>query len=204
MVKEIRIYVEGGGDNRSGKALLREGLGNFLRSLRDKARQQQIGWTVVACGNGSSALEDFRLALETHRGATNILLVDAEAAVTGGSLATLRSRGGWEVAGLDEHQVHLMVQAMEAWLIADVDTLAEFYGQGFQKNAIPPAQDVESVSKQRIEDALKRATHQTQKGKYHKIQHGARLIGLVRPESVRQRARHCDRLFKTVEELLDG
>lgn len=61
-------------------------------------------------------------------------------------------------------QCHLMVQTMEAWFIADADTLAQFYGQHFNRNSLPGAKDVETIDKSRIEKALDAATRHTTKG----------------------------------------
>jgi hypothetical protein len=92
-----------------------------------------------------------------------------------------------------------MVQTVEAWLIADPDTLAEFYGQGFLRGALPKRQDVEAIAKADLVRTLDRATVRTQKGCYHKISHCADLLGLLDPNRVRARARHCNLLFTTLE-----
>ena len=50
--------------------------------------------------------------------------------------------------------------------------------------------------------SLERATQKTQKGRYHKIEHCPDLLMLVRSEVVRRRAKHCDRLFITLERMI--
>lgn len=95
-----------------------------------------------------------------------------------------------------------MVHCMESWLIADPEALAEFYGQGFRVKSLPATPDVEAVPKETIAAALEQATKSTQKGRYHKIRHGPALLGQLDPARVRQRAKHCDRLFVTLETLL--
>lgn len=72
----------------------------------------------------------------------------------------------------------MMVQVMEAWLVADPDTLASFYGAGFRHNVIPKIDDVEQIDKARLESSLLRATADSKKGRYHKIRHGGPLLGL--------------------------
>lgn len=47
-----------------------------------------------------------------------------------------------------------MVQAMEAWFIADADKLKEFYGRDFNENAIPKDRDIERIEKSRLDSAL--------------------------------------------------
>ncbi len=97
-----------------------------------------------------------------------------------------------------------MAQAMEAWLIADPDTLSDYYGQGFHRNALPRRVDVEAVPKDQLARSLDRATTGTQKGKYAKIRHCADLLGLLNRDRVRQRARHCDLLFTSLEARIRG
>jgi len=88
-----------------------------------------------------------------------------------------------------------MVQAMEAWLIADPGALSEYYGQGFNANPIPGAGNVETIPKASLVPILETATQQTQKGQYRKIRHGADLLSRVDTEVVRGKAPHCDRIF---------
>jgi hypothetical protein len=97
-----------------------------------------------------------------------------------------------------------MAQTMESWLIADRSTMQSYYGSRFQDSAIPNIADVEQIAKSDLEKALYSATRHTQKGEYHKIQHGAELLKLIDPILVRQRARHCEILFSTLEEHLDN
>jgi Domain of unknown function (DUF4276) len=92
-----------------------------------------------------------------------------------------------------------MVQMVEAWLIADPDTLSDYYGQGFRRNALSRRQDVEAVPKVQLARSLDRATTGTRKGKYAKIRHCADLLGLLNRDRVRRRARHCDLLFTSLE-----
>jgi len=84
---------------------------------------------------------------------------------------------------------------MEAWLIADIDTLKKFYGQGFKENSIPRNPNVEQIDKKQLEPSLKAATRQTSKGEYHKIRHASKLLGLLNVDKVRVAASHCDRIF---------
>jgi hypothetical protein len=198
VVSEIRIYVEGGGDQRSGKAAVREGFSKFLSSLSEIARERRIRWYVVACGSHQSAFDDFGIAVRQHRDAFNVLLVDAEGPVTRSPWEHLRDRDRWQTQGLADDHCHLMVQIMEAWIIADMETLQRFYGQGFNANSIPGQEDVELIAKVDLERALIQATQNTQKGEYHKIRHGPKILALVDVSKVRNRARHCDRMFTTL------
>ncbi|MDI6753360.1 MAG: DUF4276 family protein [Thermodesulfobacteriota bacterium] len=195
MVNEVRIYVEGGGDQRSGKAAVQEGFSKFLTSLRAMARERQIRWYVIACGSRNAALDAFGIALRQHRNAFNVLLVDAEGPVSQSPWAHLQQRDGWSKSDISEDNCHLMVQLMEAWIIADPSALKGFYGQGFNPHPIPRQEDVELVSKIDLASALNQATQNTQKGEYHKIRHGPKILALVDVNMVRSRARHCERMF---------
>jgi len=201
MVTQIRIYIEGGGDRSDTKAEVRRGFSKFLEPLRRIAGERRIQWDLIACGSREVAFDRFKSGLRDHPESCCILLVDSEAPVTQGPWKHLEGRDGWKSTTTDE-QCHLMVHCMESWLIADPSALAEFYGQGFRPNALPRAADVETVAKERIAAALEHATKDTQKGRYHKIRHGPDLLGRLDPARVRQRAKHCDRLFMVLETLI--
>lgn len=204
-MREIRIYVEGGGKSNTTKRQIRIGFNEFLRPILNLARSHQMNWEVVPCGSRESAFKAFRLGLRTHPDAFNILLVDSEDKVTQPRWEHLRQRDGWQVPNLPEEHCHFMVCTVEAWLAADPDALAGYYGQKFQRGALPPIQaDVEMVEKEALMSALNRATERTQKGRYRKIEHCSDLLKRLDPDRVRSRARHCDLLFKTLEARITG
>ena len=204
MVREVRIYIEGGGDRSHQKASMREGFSAFFAELKERARGQRIRWNLVMCDSRRNAYEDFQTARATHVDAFNILLVDSESPVSTRTSPWLhlRSQDRWGAGGATEEQCHLMVQTMEAWLIADVDALADFYGQRFQRSPIPNREDVEQIPKKDMVPVLTEASRPTQKGEYAKIKHGAGLLRRIHPDVVRAKAKHCERLFHTLEEKL--
>jgi hypothetical protein len=195
----IRIYLEGGGQENASKRLIRNGFDAFLGPLRDLARAKQMQWAIIPCGPRNVAFENFEHALRDHPDAFNVLLIDSEEQVSSSGWEHLRQRDRWQTAHLPEENCHLMVQTIEAWLIADPDALADYYGQRFRRNALPKRDDVEAIPKDQLYKSLERATSDTQKGPYHKIRHCADLLSLLSRERVRQRARHCDLLFRTLE-----
>ncbi|WP_413175736.1 DUF4276 family protein [Anabaena azotica] len=200
MVKEIRIYIEGGGDSKNTKKLIKEGFAGFLKPIADIARNQKIKWDIIICGTRNNAFRDFKNALKSHPDAFNILLVDAEAPVKINSpWEHLKLRDNWDKpAGVDDNNCHLMVQTMEAWFIADIATLKKFYGQGFKENAVPKNANVEIIAKDNLERILKTATGSTTKGEYHKIKHAYKLLELLDVDQVCQASPYCDRLFTTL------
>ena len=199
MVNEVRIYAEGGGDGKDTKASIRRRFGEFLRELRGLARERRIRWNIIACGPRNAVFDAFRTALRTHTDAFNILLVDGEGPVNRTPWEHLKKRDGWDRPGVPDEQCHLMVQMMEAWIVADINAIESYYGTGFRRHAIPSRNDVEAIDKATLERSLDNATRYTRKGLYHKIHHGSALLCRINPEIVRSKAPHCERLFATLE-----
>ena len=52
----------------------------------------------------------------------------------------------WSMAGMEDEHIHLMVQVMESWVIADLEALKKFYGSDFNSNAIPKNSDRKQVA----------------------------------------------------------
>lgn len=200
VVSEIRIYVEGGGDASDGKAAIREGFNQFLSPLRELAKQKRIRWKIIACGGRDAAFDGFKTALRQHSEAFNVLLVDAEGPVHSSPWEHLATRDGWKTPeGCSDEHCHLMVQTVEAWLIADRETLERYYGQNFHCGSLPAANNVEAIPKDRLEPSLTQATKDTRKGRYHKIRHCSELLRQLDNGRVRERAPHCERLFAVLE-----
>lgn len=197
-MSEIEIYMEGGGSTARTQAKLRIGMDMFLREIKDAAREKRWRWKLVCCGGRDEAFDKFKNSLAADPPGIVVMLVDAEGPVNTSPHAHLYERDGWDLNGVDEDQVHLMVQAMETWIIADKNALSAYYGQRFRASALPPRQNLEEEDKKSVADALKRATEHTQKGRYHKIRHAADLLAEIDPAKVRARCRHCKQLFNTL------
>ncbi len=114
MVNEIRLYVEGAGNDIHTKKLLRDGFRFFLNELVQIARMKHIKFQIIACGRRNQAFSDFLDALQKHSEAFNILLVDSEAPVNKSPWQHLQERDGWNVGKINDEHCHLMVQMMEA------------------------------------------------------------------------------------------
>ena len=69
-----------------------------------------------------------------------------------------------------------------------------------QESALKKNPRVEEISRKDLEDGLKAATKDTQKGNYYdrKTEHGPKLLASIRPELVRKAAPNCRRLFEAV------
>jgi Domain of unknown function (DUF4276) len=101
-----------------------------------------------------------------------------------------------------EAHIHLMVQAMEAWVVADPDALATYYGQKFLRNTLPTRANLEEEPKADCAKKLSTATRPTQKGEYQKIRHAADLLARISAEKVRARCPHAEIMFSTLSSLI--
>ena len=199
----VAIYMEGGGDGKGTKAALRQGMDGFLGGLKDAARAKAWRWKLVPCGGRQRAYDTFSNACD-HAGKNEIviLLVDAEGPVTASTpVEHLQARPGegWDLAAVPEERIHLMVQTMETWIVADREALESYYGRYFEGNALPGTADLETVARNAVADALTQATRRTQKGRYHKVRHAADLLARIDPARARARCRHCARLFDALD-----
>ena len=201
-MSSIAIYMEGGGDGASAKQALRQGMDTLLEPLKQVARAKSWRWKLVCCGSRNEAHRGFRNALCHGDGGVIILLVDAEGPVKQSARDHLQSRDGWDVGTTPEDRIHLMVQAMEAWIVADPPALAKYYGQGFRLAALSKTQNLEDVSKQDLERSLRQATQDTRKGRYHKIKHASDLLKRIDVSAVTARCGHCKRLFDVLGKIL--
>jgi len=70
----------------------------------------------------------------------------------------------------------------------------------FQKNALKSNPKIEEISKKDLEDGLRAATKETQKGDYYrnKTSHGARLLETIDPDLVQKAAPNYKKLFEAV------
>lgn len=180
-MKEIAIYVEGGGDSVQQKAELRRGFDALFKAEKQAARAKGLDWRLVPGGGRGQAYDKFvnKIRNSTEESLV-ILLVDSEQQIdaeTGvestdstARVSHLRQRDGWKFDGVEPTQIHLMVQCMETWIASDSDALAKFYGNGFRANQLPSCKNLEEEPKASVYDKLKRATRDTKKGEYAKNQ----------------------------------
>jgi len=200
-VSSIGIYLEGGGPPRSsGRAALRQGMERFLAALKQRARDASWHWKLACWGGRNETFERFIRAVRDGEHSVTVLLVDAEGPVAQPVLEHLRSRDPcWNLGLVQEEMVHLMVQTMETWIAADASALAGYYGEGFQCAELPKRQDLELESRYNVTKALRRASRDTGKGRFHKIQHAGDLLKLLDHQTVRSRCPSCERLFTTLD-----
>jgi hypothetical protein len=208
----VRVFVEGGGEYRLRQAPLRRALHRWIERAA-----QGTAFKVIACGGRSEAFEDFRTGIADDRGPC-VLLVDSEEAVEGfrpprqwtpEELACAveercgtwrwehverRGGDGWEKPdGATGKHLHFMAQAMEAWLCADPEALAAWFGHGFKIGKLPRRRNIEDEPKADLNAKLQAATRESKRGSYKKGRDFA-LIGQVDPEKVQEHCAHA-RIF---------
>ncbi len=215
-MKEVAIYVEGGGDTAQQRAELRNGLDRLLNFQKQAARDKRLRWKLVPSGGRQSTFEAFINAVRrADRDTLYVLLVDSEGPIVretkGKHLVNAQVRkhhletlDGWDLNKIDPESIHLMVQCMEAWIVADPESLAKYYGKGFRANGLPTRLNLEDEPKLDVYRKFARATKDAAKGPYSeannaKIKHAAALLALIDPRKV---AARCPR-FATFITWLD-
>jgi hypothetical protein len=159
---------------------------------------------LTACGGRDEAFKKFMHEIESPTSDFVVLLVDSEGPVRKPPRLHLKERDHWDLPGVGEDNIHLMIQLMETWIVSDVDTLARFYGNKFRQSALPGAVNLENTQKRDIEKALARATKGTAKGAYKKISHAGTLLERLDPKVVGGRCPSCKRLFNVLQEFIDA
>ena len=158
---------------------------------------------IVSCGSRNDALSRFRTALKaTSPDEFPLLLVDSEDPVLVGNTSWehLHSRDDWErPANAQENQVHLMVQCMESWFLADVSALETFFGAGFKSAAIANRNDIENIAKRDVFRQLESASRNSKKGAYEKGKHSFDILAKIEPDKVIRGSWFAEQLVDTVK-----
>ena len=201
MVK-ITIFVEGGGDTRNQQSACRKGFREFFNKLDIKA-----SITIIACGNGKNTYDDFCIGFKkTKIDEYCLLLVDSEAAIKNSNkwqhFCSYIDAKSIKPNNAKEEHLHFMVECMEAWFMADKETLANYYGKDFNLNALPKKTDIEKIAKQDLIDGLDNATRKTLKGKYSKSkrEHSFELLSKISSEKVIKQSLHAKTLYEILKE----
>ncbi|MBD2142129.1 DUF4276 family protein [Anabaena sp. FACHB-1250] len=236
---EIYIYIEGAGNEDdteliprqrpgfrsgiiSGKETTRSlspGFYSFFQELYDIAEINDIKIRLIMCGSRVKAYQSFKWGLEDHPEAFNVLLIDSESPVSPDDtpwehLRNRKEDQPWILDSLsfNDEQCHLMVQTMEAWFVADIDALKNFYGEGFREEKImhemAKCENLEQVSKDTLFQWLKAATRNSKQGTYTKQTkrnpiHALEILKRLDANKVRQASPYCNRIFTTIQAIMD-
>lgn len=189
------VYVEGGGSGRELRAKCRKGFQAFFAKSDLAGRLPKV----VASGPRGSAFDKFRVARRQAKSdELPMLLVDSEGPVSEGSgtWSHLKAHDNWnKPSGATDDDACLMVQCMEAWFLADKDTLATYFGAGYNVNAIPPNPSIEEVPKRDIENGLRNATRNSARGSYNKGRDSFAILGDLDPQKVGDSSPHAARFL---------
>ena len=193
----VKIYVEGGGDSRGQQAPLRRAFSKLLRQFEGRMP------SIVCGGSRLAAFNEFKRAF-VDIGNSAMLLVDAEGPVSGDDAwVHVASRQGdrWpRPIGAKDDQLHLMVELMESWFLADRAELANYFGTGFAVNKLPGTESqIEPIQKLDVLTALKKATLASRKGEYHKGKHSAELLGNIDPNKLKHSSPGFAALLMAIE-----
>ena len=191
----VRLYVEGGGDNKALRAKCRSGFRTFLEKAGLAGRMPRI----VACGGRDNAYDSFKTG-HASKVAKAMLLVDAEEAVTADDpWQHLKLRDGWDrPSGATDEQCHLMVEVMESWFLADKEALQAYFGQGFRKQALPANPKIEQIPKQDVLSGLNTAAQGTGKRRYRKGADSFGILASLDPMKVRKGSCYAKRFLKAL------
>ncbi len=90
---------------------------------------------------------------------------------------------------------------MESWFLADCEALKSFFGKCFRGRSIPKWQHLEDVPKQRVVDALNRATASCGPMRYAKGNLSFSLLGAISPNKVEAACPNAKALLERLRNL---
>ncbi len=191
------VYVEGGGD-KDTKALrtqCRRAFSEFFGKAGLTGRLPKV----FACGGRQRAFEDFRHACNGRFSGVPVLLVDSEGPVVDADpWMQLKHSDGWDrPRSAPDGTAHLMVQCMESWFYADKESLAGFFGDGFNRNAMSGA-STEDIPKAGVDRGLRSATRRSRKGAYRKGRDSFDVLRRLDADKVCAASPHAKRLIETL------
>ena len=203
---KVTIYVEGGSKGHKAAMInCRKGFTLFFARMLPGNNKVAVE---PRCGRAET-YRDFCTSLKNaEKGHVSLLLVDSEEAVKPNVAPWehLRDRqgDGWKKpASARENDVHLMVQSVESWFLADPAQLGVYYGKGFKAEKLPkPVNgDVECHDKQKVMKGLNTAVKETVHKHYEKS-HGFDIVGGIDPAQVCKVSVHARHLKTRLLELL--
>lgn len=197
----VRIHIEGGGQTGPLREACRRAFTEFFRKAGLAGRMPKV----VACGSRQRALDSFLGAIgASKQGFFEVLLVDSEEEVVQGATAWnhLKQRDSWDrPEGVEDESAQLMVQCMEAWFLADRETLKTYFGNGFNESKLPTSSKIDEVPKSRVFESLKQATRDTKtKGAYDKGEHSFRILEKLNADKVITASSHAAKLIEILKE----
>ena len=197
----VRIYLEGGGDSKDGRARCREGFRKLLEKCGFRGRMPRL----VASGGRDSAYDDFTTA---HARATAPdyvgMLIDSEEPVASinETWHHLETHDNWNrPPGARNDQVLLMTTCMETWIASDRNTLQEHFGQHLNEAALPALPNIEDRTRHEVLQNLRHATRDCP-GPYTKGPKSYEIVGKLDPEAIEPHLPSFGRTHRILDEKL--
>lgn len=196
-----KLFIEGGGDSKELRARCRKGFRKLLEKCGFTGRMPAL----VACGGRQATFDDFQLG---HAHATSedyiALLVDSEDPVADieKPWEHLAQRDNWnQPDGATDEQALLMTTCMETWIVSDRPTLQAHYGNCLQLSALPSLNNLETESRQAVQEALAGATR-TCKNQYKKGKRSFEVLEKINPPELRKHLPSFIRFERVLDERL--
>ncbi len=207
-MKNIYLYIEGGGDRAQQQSELRSAFKILLEKAGFKGHMPRI----LACGGRDQAFHQFKKSF-TDRSQADIaiLLVDAEDPVASNESSInapvwkhLKERDKWERPdAAQENQVALMVTSIETWIIADHAALKAYFGPKLKEKHLLPLQNLESRKRKDVLDALEKATEDCGRDRqYRKGAKSFQVLATVNPHTLQQNLPHFKRFIDVLRHHL--
>lgn len=202
MVKEVIIYIEGDTKQKGKNSAitLRQGFREFFKNLTEDIK---VPIDLKLGGAREITIKIFLSEIGDYPTSFQVLLVDAEKEIDEKETPKMflqKISPKFDFKNVRDEQCHLMAQTMESWFLADKEKLAEFYGKGFNLNALPKNTNVEKIAKADVEAGLKNAVRATSKKEYKKGEHAGEILRLIDSNKVQEAAPHCEKLFAAITE----
>jgi hypothetical protein len=183
MVK-VTIYLEGGGsDSKELKTRCREAFSELFKKC-ELPRQPAF----VACGGRDEAFKRFCIAHSNSKAQDSaLLLIDSEDPMSPieqtWNHLKVRDPSWIRPDKSSDDQVLMMTTCMETWIIADRETLKEYYGSEFKENKLPSPVGIESRDRHAVQDSLRAATKDC-KNRYEKGKQSFLVLAVITPAAL--------------------
>ena len=203
--KRVRVYIEGGAEGRQADSDFRRAWKKFLNGLHELARDNGYNSLEIVRGKGrADTFRRFTKREAKYPSDLCVLLADAETKVPENArlwdVVAQRPGDNWHrPSWATERHLYLMVHFVETWILTDQDALQMFFKRGFNRKPLPTT-NLETRSKDEINQALKKATQGSSKGTY---KHGQahEIIEIIDPDRVKT-LKHGQRLFDSLGSLI--
>jgi hypothetical protein len=205
--KQILVFIEGEGGGSRGRRKYNDGefrkaWKQFLQPLADLAHENNIVFFRCIPGRGGTlTLDTFANPLPGHEGALRILVIDSEAPVSDVNQPWSELKKT-PPAWADDKNCYLLVQCLETWLLADVESLKTHYNKRvncFNESKIKAWPNLEATPKLAVQAALEQATAKCSNPYTHSD--GNLLIAVVQRERLKTLP-SVARLFQQFEQKI--